>query len=386
MTKKLYDLNSHLRYFDAKVIRCESTDNEQYKVVLDQTAFFPEGGGQKADTGTIGDVMVVDVQEENDDIIHYLNSPLQEGKLYTGAINWDVRFSRMQNHSGEHIVSGIVHDLYGYDNVGFHMSDDVITIDFNGTLTEEQLADVEFKANQAIWSNVEITAWYPDDTELQSLDFRSKKEIEGETRLVRIGDIDLCACCAPHVSNTGEIGLIKILSSMSHRGGIRIEMIAGDIAFNHYRHDFEQVKNVSQLLSVKHSDIVSGIDHLNSQIEELKQDKYNVCLNLTEHICNKYSSVKEGNICEFNTVLPDSMCREFINQSCDKTNGIVAIFTGNDTDGYKYIIGSKSVNLRELSSTINSALNGKGGGSPSMIQGTVNSKKDEIETYIRNLS
>lgn len=385
MTKKLYDLDSHLKYFDAKIIQCEPADNGLFKVILDQTAFFPEGGGQKPDIGTIGDIDVVDVQEVNGDIIHYVKHPLQEGKLYTGIINWDIRFSRMQNHSGEHIVSGIVHDLYGYDNVGFHMSDEVITIDFNGVLTDEQLIDIELKANQAIWSDVEITAWYPDKDELQSLDFRSKKEIVGETRLVRIGDIDLCACCAPHVSHTGEIGQIKIISSMSHRGGIRIEMIAGDLAYNYSRHDFDQVKNVSQLLSVKHSDILSGIDHLTSLVDELKQEKYNLCVSLTEYLCNKYSGTSEGNVCEFNTVLPDSMCREFVNKTCDKTNGIVAIFTGTDDCGYKYTIGSKSVDLRELAATINSAINGKGGGSSSMIQGTVNNTKNEIENYIMNI-
>ena len=385
MTKKLYDNDSHLRYFDAKVIKCIKYNDDMYKIVLDQTAFFPEGGGQRADVGLIGDVEVVDVQEENDEIVHYLKNPLQEGKLYTGAINWDIRFSRMQNHSGEHIVSGIVHDLYGYDNVGFHMNDDLVTIDFNGVLTEQQLSDIEYKANQAIWNNYEVTAWYPDENELQSLDYRSKKEIQGDTRLVRIGDIDLCACCAPHVSYTGEIGLIKILSSMNHRGGIRIEMISGNLAYNQYLHDYNQVKNVSQLLSVKHSDILPGINHLLTQNEEYKQEKYIACLNLAEQLCNKYTDFSNGNICEFNAVLPDSMCRDFVNKTVKSTSGIVAVFTGNDESGFHYIIGSENVNLRDMASSINSALNGKGGGSPSMIQGNVNATKETIEQYISKL-
>lgn len=382
MAIQLYYDDSHLSEFEATVLSCVETD-KGFRTVLDQTAFFPEGGGQKADTGVIGSVAVTDVQTEDGEVVHYLKAPLDPGRNYPCRIDWDVRFERMQNHSGEHIVSGIVHGLYGYDNVGFHMSEDVITIDFNGILEWDQLLEVERKSNEVIWKNVPIRAWFPTDEELTSLDFRSKKELDEAVRLVRIEGVDLCACCAPHVNSTGEIGIIKILSVMKHRGGVRIEMIAGKTAYEKLRNDYEQVRAVSQMLSAKHDEITASVSRVSDETDELKQTIYELRMSILESRIEYYKDISSGNICEFNTGLADSMCRDLINALVDKTDGIVGVFTGDDFAGYRYILGSKQVNLREVIRDINSALSGKGGGSPTMVQGTMNCTKEQITNYFK---
>lgn len=384
MTELLYFKDSHQKIFEAKVLSCVPFE-DNYHVVLDQTAFFPEGGGQKPDQGTLGSISVLDVQIKEGVVTHTLASPLQEGKYYTGEIDWDKRFNRMQNHSGEHIVSGIVHNIYGYDNVGFHMADDVVTIDFNGVLDWQQLEEVEEKANQVLWNNVPVNAWFPTDIELQTLDYRSKKELSDAVRLVQIGDVDLCACCAPHVSYTGEIGIIKILSCMKHRGGVRIEMIAGNDAFRKLIHDYNQVRSISQMLSAKHDEISSAVERVVADSDSLKQTIYELRASIFDNMICKYEDVTSRNICEFNTDLSDAMCREFVNKLTEKADGIVGVFTGNDENGYKYIIGSKSCNLRDIIKGFNENLCGKGGGSPTMMQGTVSCTKMTIKEFFKTL-
>lgn len=376
----LYYDDSHMKDFEATVLSCEPSE-KGFRVILDQTAFFPEGGGQKADLGFIGSVPVVDVQNENGEVVHYAQSELETGRNYPCRIDWDLRFERMQNHSGEHIISGIVHNRYGYDNVGFHMSEDVITIDFNGILEWDQLLDIEREANEIAWKNIPIQAWFPSEEELASLDFRSKKELEEAVRLVRIGDVDLCACCAPHVSLTGEIGQIKILSVMKHRGGVRIEMIAGKTAFRKFQNDYEQVKAVSQMLSAKHDEITASVSRVSEETESLKQTIYELRMSVLQSRIDSYKAIQSGNICEFNTVLADSMCRDLINVLVNQTDGIVGVFTGDDSSGYRYILGSKGINLRDVIKEINEALSGKGGGSPTMVQGTMTCTKDQIIKY-----
>lgn len=223
--KELYDLNPYTEEFDAQVVSC-NLNNDVYEIVLDRTAFYPEGGGQPADRGTLGTVNVLDVQEKAETIIHYCDAPLAEGTQVHGAIDWNRRFDLMQNHSGEHIVSGLIHQLYGYENVGFHMGD-VIQIDFNGPLNEEQLKDIETRANRIVMNNEEIIALFPDEEELKTLEFRSKKELKGVVRIIEIPGADVCACCGTHVKRTGEIGLIKLLGWQKHKKGVRVEMLSG---------------------------------------------------------------------------------------------------------------------------------------------------------------
>ena len=233
MTTRLFDADSHLRSFTACVLACTENDGK-YEVELDATAFFPEGGGQCGDRGTLGGVNVLDTVERGGTILHICAGPLPAGSEVRGEVDAELRFSNMQTHSGEHIVSGIVHRLFGYDNVGFHL-DGAATLDFSGELTAEDIARVELLANEAVWKNLPVTARYPSPDELAGLEYRSKLDLTENVRIVTIEGVDVCACCAPHVSRTGEIGLIKITDFMRHRGGVRLTMLAGRRAFLDYR-------------------------------------------------------------------------------------------------------------------------------------------------------
>ena len=234
MTRKLYDENSHLSSFDAAVRSCVPV-HDLWQIVLDQTAFFPEGGGQGADTGMLNAARVLDVQEMGGEIVHITDTPLTPGEMVHGKLDWEKRFRRMQEHSGEHIISGLVHKLYGYRNVGFHLGDETVTMDYDGELTREQLSELEWLANEAVWKNVPITAVYPPEDVLQTIEYRSKLELTENVRIVTIEGYDVCACCAPHVSHTGEIGAIKIIDSMRHRGGVRLTILCGVDALRQYR-------------------------------------------------------------------------------------------------------------------------------------------------------
>ena len=248
-TTRLFDQDAYLGEFEATVERsvCEGG---MYRVLLDQTAFFPEGGGQPADEGTLDGIFVTDVQEIDGEIWHTVEAPLEPGKTVVGKLDFEKRFSNMQNHCGEHIVSGIVHRIYGFNNVGFHMGSDVITVDFDGVLTEEQLYDVEQEANEAVLRNVPVTISYPSKEELETMDYRSKKEIEGQVRIVTIEGYDSCACCGTHVAKTGEIRLIKILSAQKNKGGVRVTMLSGEKAYADYCLKHVNTLGIARVLSV----------------------------------------------------------------------------------------------------------------------------------------
>ena len=244
MTEKLFYKDSHLAEFTATVQSCEQ-EEKYYKVVLDRTAFFSEGGGQSADTGILDGVKVFDVQEKDGILYHMTEKPLKIGNTIEGKIDWDERFSKMQQHSGEHIVSGLIHQKYGYNNVGFHLGQDAVTMDFDGVITKEQLKEIEFLANEGVAKNLDILVDYPTEEELDKITYRSKIEIEGQIRIVTIEGYDVCACCAPHVKKTGEIGLIKLTNVQNYKGGVRITMLCGFRALADYNEKETSVRKVS---------------------------------------------------------------------------------------------------------------------------------------------
>ena len=250
--EKLYYENVMAREFEGVVTQCRP-GKKGYEVALDRTLFYPEGGGQPYDTGILGDARVLEVHEKDGEVWHTTDQPLEEGSRVRGVIDWDRRFDLMQQHSGEHLVSGVIHGHYGYDNVGFHMGADVITIDLNGMLTAEELSEIEREVNGIIWSDRKTQILYPTEAELNALDYRSKKELKGWVRLVKFPGADLCACCGLHVESTGQIGLVKLLSVQKFREGVRIEMISGGRALDYLSEIARQNHQISvQLLSLIH--------------------------------------------------------------------------------------------------------------------------------------
>lgn len=381
-TIRLFDQDSYMQAFDATVLSCEKV-GELYAVVLDRTAFFPEEGGQSADTGVLGKATVQDVQEREGIIVHMTDAPISIGENVHGQIDFPARYLRMQIHSGEHIVSGLMYKKYGYHNVGFHLGGE-ITMDFDGELSRAQLDEIEDEANRIIYENVAITAEYPSQEVLAVTEYRSKLDLTENVRLVTIGQYDVCACCAPHVARTGEIGLIKLLDGIRYKGGMRIHFLAGSAALEHYRKTWSDVATLSAMLSVKQSEVVEGVRKREAEIElrgatisalRRKLLDYKIAALVQTH----------GNLCIF-TDDPDMLSlRLLVNAGVEKCTGICAAFSGNDTDGYKYIMGAQAMDLRALSKQINAALGGKGGGSAQMIQGSCTAKESEIRAYIESL-
>lgn len=376
-----YYEDSHIHEFEAVVTGITETKNG-LAVTLDRTAFFPEGGGQSADTGHIGDVRVTDVREREGEILHFVDAPLNVGEKYKCSLDWEQRYRRMQNHSGEHIVSGISHKLHGVENVGFHMGADGMTIDFDRELTWDELMEIERRANEAVRADLPVSARFPDSTELETMEYRSKLELTHDVRIVEIPGIDRCACCAPHVYRTGEVGFIKILDFMRHRGGIRVSLVCGMDALDTVRTMQENVTAVSQLLSAKRHECGKAVERVLSDAAKQKERISALSMELA-HMKADSIEKADGNICIFDSVLDDTALRELVNLLMEKCGGVAAAFSGNDEKGYNYIIGSKNIDLRVNSKAINAGIGGRGGGRPEMIQGSAKFSRESIEEFFK---
>ena len=379
LTKRLFDKDSYISDFTATVIDCRENENGTFDVLLDQTAFFPEGGGQKADTGKIASLPVLDVQDKGGMIFHILPAPLPSSTSVHAQVDFEARFDRMQNHSGEHIVSGLVHKHFGYNNVGFHLNDTEMTFDFDGYLDREMLNMLEDEANRIIWDNVPITAYYPSTSELVGLEYRSKLDLTENVRIVKIGDVDMCACCAPHVKSTGEIGMIKLLDAIKYKGGTRIHALCGKRALADYRARYTAISRMSAQMSVKQHEIEDGFSHLLSDIDSKKAEISALNQKIIEFTVN---SIKDGerNLCFFFDKLDALNMRKLLNRATQKCNGICGIFSGNDTDGYQFVIGrgSPDIDLKTHAKNISSALLASGGGSSEMQQGRAKADRSTI--------
>lgn len=377
-TKKLYYEDVYKKEFTAKVLECRQ-GKKGYEVILDQTAFYPEGGGQPGDTGSLGEAAVTDVHEKNGELIHCTDRALEPGTEVQGQINWARRFDLMQQHSGEHIVSGLVHEAFGYDNVGFHMGSDVITIDFSGMLDEAQMAEIEAKANQIIWENQEVEIFYPSEEELKELEYRSKKELSGWVRIVRFPGADTCACCGTHVTRTGEIGMVKLLSVVKFREGVRMEMISGRRVLDYLNMVNEQNRQISVKLSAKMDKTAQTVARLQDENFALKGRVHSLEENFIVNEAAKW------NDCENPLLFENGMEAGSVQKLADAVlqvcKGRCAVFSRNADGSYKYAMGEKDGELRQFTKDMNAALNGRGGGKPFFVQGSVQASEKEIRAF-----
>lgn len=384
MTEKLYEKDAYCKSFDAVVTECRQMDGK-YGIVLDKTAFFPEGGGQDADEGLINGLPVLDVQEEGAAIVHILESELETGAEVSCEIDWDVRYARMQGHTGEHIISGVVHSLYGYDNVGFHMGDKTMSVDFNGSLSADDIRKIELKANEAVYANADVVAYYPAKEELEKLQYRSKLDLESDVRIVTIGeDIDCCACCAPHVERTGEVGMIKVIDFASYKQGTRIEMVAGKNALLDYMSLNSSIKEIMKMLSAPRDGVVEAVRERNSAYQTLRGDYQKVAkrlafleLELTEANDMMYAMTE-------NLFFDDlRYCANQLTENSDKT---YLLLSKNGESGYNYVISSKANDVRETAKKLNEAFSGKGGGQSGYVQGKLgNYSQEEVRNFVENM-
>ncbi len=384
MTEELYDKDSYLQEFQATVISCEQKNENTWHMVLDKTAFFPEGGGQTGDTGWLNDVEVVDTHEKAGVIYHETKAPLEVGIQVAGKIDFAARFDKMQQHTGEHILSGIVCSTYNYNNVGFHLSSEITTLDFDGELSTEQVRELEIRVNQAIHGNIPVQVKFPTKDELAEMDYRSKIEIEGQVRIVEIPGIDRCACCAPHVKTTAEVGLLKIQSCDRHRGGCRLTIVCGMRALKDYQQKQESVGKVSAALSAKPEKIAEAVEHLQEQQAKLREQLNHIQAMYLQEKLDKIH-VEDQCVCIFEEALDSIAMRNFVNGAMERCDGICGAFIGSDKSGYHYILGSKELDVREISKQLNVKFSGKGGGKPQMVQGSLNGAKKEILEEIENL-
>ena len=454
--QELYYQNPYQTTFEAEVLTCTpGPDSNTYYLTLSQTLFYPEGGGQPADKGTLTvlpdcpdssaqgqpgscpeasaqnqsgnsprttsqsqsvscpeasaqnqcsscrenasgvlcdncpdrstssePLSVLDVQDSDRGVLHVTAKPLSTGTRVRGEIDWSFRFPLMQNHTGEHIISGLVHRKYGYENVGFHMSD-VITLDLSGPLTWDEATEIERQANEVVYANLPVAVLYPDDAALETIDYRSKKELEGAVRIIHIDDADDCACCGLHVRRTGEVGLIKLLSLMNHRGGVRITMLSGRQALRYFEQISDASTAVGQLLSVKPHETLDAVEHLLQ--ESLNKDRKIADIN------QRYFQAKADSFTEKKDLilcLEEQMNQVELRKFCDLLvksgkGTICAVLTETEPDTWQYCIGSTEVDLRAAVKVLNEQLNGRGGGKPVMVQGTFHADADAIETALK---
>lgn len=385
MTEKLYDRDAYEREFEADVVSCEACGKGRFKVVLDRTLFFPEEGGQTPDKGTINGLPVVDVQIKDEVIFHTLElkdglPDLNPGSHVSGEIDWEHRYSNMQQHTGEHIFSGLVHSRFGYENVGFHLSDSIVTMDYNGEISPEDIERLELEANRVISRQIPVNASYPDKEKLDALEYRSKKELSGPIRIVDIPGVDTCACCAPHLHNTGEVGLLKVLDVSSHKGGVRISILCGFRALADYGSTREELKHVSHLTSAPLPETAEAVSKLKNELEKTKYLLVHTKMQYLECLINAALEKKEPPII-FTEETDSNILREGVNKMTALCEGFCGIFAGDERSGYSFIVGSRDSDCSQLAGKMRTDFKAKCGGKREMIQGHIDAKRHEIKRF-----
>lgn len=376
ITEKLYESNSYIGSFEAVVLSCEQNERG-YKSILDKTAFFPQGGGQPCDKGFISGIDVFDVQIENGEIFHFTKTPLETGKTVKGEIDFARRFNFMQNHTAEHIVSGLVFKKYGYSNIGFHLNENEVTFDFDGFFSESQLKELEFEANRRVWQNLKVTSFYPDNSELKNISYRSKSGIDGEIRLVSIENTDICACCAPHVKSTGEIGLIKFLGTEKQHGGTRIFMRCGEFALSDYDKKHKEIKRIGEALSTKEDEVFNAVLSLCERLENEKQTLKDYREKLIDYQIKTFDSSKMAILSEYS----DIKDLQVLADGLHKTYGGVRIAFGINKEGCSFVMCGDSEILEEEFKKLKTVFSIKGGGRGEIRQGCILSAPAEIKEY-----
>ncbi|MCI9121928.1 MAG: alanyl-tRNA editing protein [Oscillibacter sp.] len=381
-TQKLYYQDSYLREFPATVLSCEAA-GDAWKIVLDQTAFYPEGGGQPADRGLLrtpaGEVPVTDVHEKAGAVVHTCSAPLESGTAVTGVVDWARRFDHMQQHSGEHILSGLLCRLYRCDNVGFHLGAETVTIDYNTDISWEQALEAERLANEAVWGDRAVEISFPSPDALAALEYRSKKELTGAVRIVEFPEADRCACCGTHVARAGQVGLIKILSCQKFREGVRMEILCGSRALAYLAGIYDQARTAGQRLSVKPQELLSAVERLEEEVTAAKQRMAD--LEQTAFAALAREQAGRGDVLLFQPPMrPDSLRRlaDAVGKTC---GGLAAVFSGEAAKWNYALVQSGGADISPLVKALNQTLQGRGGGRNGFAQGSVQAAREEIASF-----
>ena len=378
-TVKLYYENAYTQDFTAVVQSCEAVKNG-FAVTLDRTAFYPEGGGQPADHGTLGEARVLDVHEKDGIVTHLCDRALPVGAEVSGRIDWARRFDHMQQHSGEHIISGLLCSTFHCDNVGFHMGADVVTIDYNAPITWEQALEVERRANAYIWADHPIRIWYPSAEELAALPYRSKKELTGAVRITEFPGADRCACCGTHVTSSAQVGLLKLLSCQKFRDGVRLELLCGQRALDCLVSGWEQARQIGQALSVKPQSAFAAVSRLQEELLSLKEKAARLEETDFAHTAAQYRGA--GSVLHIAEPLDGDGARRLCDAIAKAAGGRCAVFAGRDGD-YRYAVIENGGDLRQFIKDMNTALHGRGGGRDGFAQGSAACTAEELRAFFQ---
>ncbi len=385
-TEELYYQDVRQTEFDAEVLSCVADEKAGvYRAVLNRTAFFPEQGGQKSDRGEVGGCEVFDVRVKGGVITHFLCGSLEVGTVVTGSVDWARRFDFMQQHTGEHIFSGLVHARFGYDNVGFHLSETETQLDFSGPIPESALSEIEEAANRAVWENLPVRISIPESEALKSLEYRSKLALTENVRIVDIPGVDRCACCAPHLDSTGQVGLIKLVAAMNYKGGVRLHIACGLRALRDYGEKQKRGEEISHLLSAKQEEIADAVHQL-KQKEAEAEARCSVLgkklLELTAAALPAPERSRHALIFTDNAVSPNAM-RETVNQLMERYSGCSAVFAGSDSEGWRFTLGSRQVDCAALADVLRKA-GFRCGGTKGFLQGSSACPEAQIRELLRS--
>jgi len=377
MGTKLYYKDAHIREFTALVTGCAQV-KKGWEITLDATAFYPEGGGQPSDRGMLGNARVLDVQEAGEQVVHLCDKPLNVGETVTGNIDWVRRFDLMQQHSGEHMVSGVIHKRYGWHNVGFHLGADVMTVDFDGPIPAEDLPEIEQTVNTAIWENLPVRCYYPTEEELPTIPYRRKKDLPWPVRIVEFPGVDICACCGTQVKHTGQIGLVKLLSCVKFHEGVRLEMVCGKRALDMLTVAYEQNKQVSQAFSAKLQETGAAARRMNEALNSEKFRGNSLEKQLFATIAKHYAGQELA--LHFEKDLPPAANRALCDAIAEQAT-VAIVLSGTDDTGHRFCIVSHSADTKAIGTALTAALGGRGGGKPEAFQGNTPASEDQIRKY-----
>ena len=386
-TEELYYQDTRRTEFDASVLSCIPDEKQKtFLAVLDRTAFFPEQGGQKSDLGTLGEAKVLDVRTKDGIITHVLDREIAAGSRVTGNVDWERRFDFMQQHTGEHMFSGLVHERFGYDNVGFRLSEGLTQLDFSGPIPAEALQEIEEKVNEAVWADIPVVTGFPEPEVLKNLEYRSKISLTEGVRIVEIPGIDRCACCAPHLDSTGQAGVVKIVSAQNYKGGVRLYIVCGKRALKDYEKLKESVQNISVLLSAKQDDIFDAVAALKKKEQETETRFFHLQEQLLGLKADALPSPEqERNAFLFAESLNQDVLRHEVNALTERYPGLSGVFAGNDSEGFRFVLGSRETDMKALLPGLRAA-GFKCGGGKELVQGSVSLSEEEIREALRILT
>ena len=375
--EKLFYQDQEIKEFTATVTGCDQSENG-WEVTLDATAFYPTGGGQACDLGMLGNAHVLDVSERGEEILHLCDGPLEVGKTVTGKIDWARRFDLMQQHTGEHIVSGIIHRLYGHQNSGFHVGEELMEVDFDGPLPEGALEEIQRLANEAVWADLPVNCYVPSPEELPGVVYRTKRALPWPVRIVEIPGIDSCACCGIHTKRTAQVGLIYIFSCVKFHQGVRLEMACGKRALERLHKLCLQNKQVSQILSASPLETGAAAQQLKDSLAGEKYRAAGLESRIFDKIAEGFAGQKTA-FC-FEEGLEPAGVRQLA-EKLAKVANLAGVFSQKDGKYNLCLAGSPEA-VKGLGTILSQTLGARGGGKPGFWQGSVTATKEELEALL----